>query len=194
MLPNYNLQLVINESYIGFKTSLNNPINEMIFNKSFENKPFYNYMKFLNEKQKLVSNLNEKLKSSTSNQNKEIKIQLENIDKEVIKFRDNFINRNKKIFFTDIIKASLEPIIPDPATNINNNDKELKEYQLNYYINHYWDNINLLDSGIIRTTFFFSLSDSPKYCIRILVKILICSFNLYFFSKLSEFEKANSDV
>ena len=156
MLPNYNLQLVINESYLSFKTSLNNPINDMIFNKSFENKPFYNYMKFLNEKQKLVSNLNEKLKSSTSNQNKEIKIQLENIDKEVIKFRDNFINRNKKIFFTDIIKASLEPIIPDPATNINYNDKELKEYQLNYYINHYWDNINLLDSGIIRTSFFFN--------------------------------------
>tara|TARA_X000000368_G_scaffold75271_1_gene55709 strand:+ start:602 stop:2032 length:1431 start_codon:yes stop_codon:yes gene_type:complete len=156
MLPNYNLQLVINEKEIKFKTSLKNPVKDMIFSKSLENQPFYNYLSFINEQQKIVAPLREKLKSSNNNQNQEIKKKLENIDKEIIKFRDDFINENKEKFFSDILKATLEPIIPDPNFDVKKNEKKFKEYQLNYYINHYWDNVNLLDSGIIRTSFFFN--------------------------------------
>ena len=104
--------VIVSEQKFKFKTSLNNLVSDMTFVNSKENTPFYKYLNFINLRQQEISPIREKLKTASAEETKKLKKQQEDIDKEVMKYRENFLKNNKNIFFSKIIKATIDPIIP----------------------------------------------------------------------------------
>ena len=146
--------IIISEQRFKFKTSLNDLIGNMSFVNSKENTPFYKYLNFINNKQKDIAPIREKLKSASAQETKELKKKQEQIDNEVLKYREDFLKRNKNIFFSKIITATIDPIIPDSP--LNKDGKTDENFPFRYYKKHFWDNMDFSDSRILRTPLFFS--------------------------------------
>ena len=180
--------IIISEQKFKFKTSLNNLVSDMQFTNSKENTPFYSYLNFINSKQKDIAPIREKLKNANGAENKELQKEQEKIDNEVLKYREKFLANNKNIFFSKIIKATIDPIIPDSPKDKDGNIDET--FPFRYYKNHFWDNVDFSDSRILRTPLFFSKME--QYLDKMTAKIpdsLIVSANI-----LVEKSKANDEI
>ncbi len=146
--------IIVSEQKFKFKTSLNNLVSDMTFISSKENTPFYKYLNFINLRQQEISPIREKLKTASAEETKKLKKLQENIDKEVMKYRENFLKTYKNIFFSKIIKATIDPIIPESPKDIDGNIDET--FPFRYYKTHFWDNVDFNDERILRTPLFHS--------------------------------------
>ena len=146
--------IIISEQKFSFKTSLNNLIGDMRFTNSKENTPFYKYLNYINLKQQEVAPIREKLKTANAEETKKLKKIQEKVDNEVMNYRENFLKNNKNIFFSKIIKATIDPIIPESPKD--KNGKVDETFPFRYYKKHFWDNLDFSDSRILRTPLFHS--------------------------------------
>ena len=146
--------IIISEQNFSFKTSLNNLIGDMSFTNSNENTPFYKYLNYINLKQQEVAPIREELKTASAEETKKLKKIQEKVDKEVMNYRENFLKNNKNIFFSKIIKATIDPIIPESPKD--KNGKVDETFPFRYYKKHFWDNLDFSDSRILRTPLFHS--------------------------------------
>ena len=146
--------IIISEQNFSFKTSLNNLIGDMKFTNSNENTPFYKYLNYINLKQQEVAPIREKLKTASAEETKKLKKIQKKVDNEVMNYRENFLKNNKNIFFSKIIKATIDPIIPESPKD--KNGKVDETFPFRYYKKHFWDNLDFSDSRILRTPLFHS--------------------------------------
>ena len=82
-----------------------------------------------------------------------IQKQINEIDLKVKNYRDNFLNINSDKFFSKILNANTQIIIPDEILDSS------KSYQLSYYRNHFWDYIDFSDERLLRTRVFYNKMD-----------------------------------
>ncbi|MBT6013976.1 MAG: DUF5106 domain-containing protein [Flavobacteriales bacterium] len=159
VLPNQKFfDIVISEQKLSFTTDLNDLVGSMKFKKSKENTPFYSYLNFITEKQILVTPLRDQEKTASDKERQKIKEEILKIDTEVKEFRENFEKEFSDIFFTKIIKATTEPTIPTPPSELTKKEKQIFQYE--YYKEHYWDNMDFTDGRMLRTPVFFSKMDT----------------------------------
>lgn len=154
VLPNQKyFDVILTEQNFSFSTNINNIVESMTFKNSEENFLFYQYLKFITNKQKNVSQLKNQLASEKSESKKLIlEKNIESIDEEVLKFRDGFIEKNSNLFFTKIIKSTIEVSIPEsPMDSLGNPDKN---FPFRFYKKNFWNNINLSDERMLRTPIF----------------------------------------
>ena len=125
----------------------------MTFKNSVENPLFYQYLKFITTKQREVSQLKNQLASEKSESQKLVlEKNIESIDKEVLSFRDKFVEKNSNLFFTKIIKSTIEISIPEsPLDSTGNPDKN---FPFRFYKKNFWNNIDLTDERMLRTPVF----------------------------------------
>jgi peroxiredoxin len=139
------LQVVIAENSFYIEADKNDLMNSVKIKNSPENEAFYDYMRKMNSIQPKIQSLT-KQKENEKNKKKIKKIQ-EQIDEkanELKEYRKNFVEDNKDLFIAKVMKASIEPEIPD---SLEDGSKE----QYIYYKKHYFDNIDMKDDGMIRT-------------------------------------------
>jgi len=154
VLPNQKyFDVILTEQNFSFSTNINNIVESMTFKNSEENFLFYQYLKFITNKQKNVSQLKNQLASEKSESKKLIlEKNIESIDEEVLMFRDGFIEKNSNLFFTKIIKSTIEVSIPEsPIDSSGNTDKN---FPFRFYKKNFWNNINLSDERMLRTPIF----------------------------------------
>ena len=154
VLPNQKyFDVILTEQNFSFSTNINNIVESMTFKNSEENFLFYQYLKFITNKQKNVSQLKNQLASEKSESKKLIlEKNIDSIDEEVLKFRDGFIEKNSNLFFTKIIKSTIEVSIPEsPMDSLGNPDKN---FPFRFYKKNFWNNINLSDERMLRTPIF----------------------------------------
>ena len=155
VLPNQLFfDLVISEQFFSFSTILdpndqNSLINNMTFSQSKENTPFYEYLKFIMIKQNQAKVLKQK-------GNNEL---LANLDIEVKNYRENFEKKYSDLFFTKVLRATQDPILPDPPKNLKD-EKEIQLFQFESYRDNYWINVDFSDKRILRTPIFFNKMDT----------------------------------
>ena len=133
VLPNQQyFDLVVSEQKFSFSTNINSLIKSMKFNNSKENTPFYEYLNFITEKQQEVSELKKKLQNTTDKTSKEIlQDAIKFVDEDVKSYSTLFKKENSNIFFTKVLQASTEPIIPDGPDTLNKQEKQIyQECQL----------------------------------------------------------------
>ena len=151
--------IIISEQVFSFSTNLNSLIEDMQFKNSKENPPLYEYLNFISQKQKEVSILREKENSSNNDQEKQtITKQIQSIDQEVKDYQKLFEEKYSDRFFTKIVKATKEPIIPDPPKELTKEQQQ--KFQFEYYKEHFFDNIDFSDKRMLRTPIFFSKMDT----------------------------------
>lgn len=159
VLPNQQyFDIVISEQHFSFTTDIKSPIEKMKFKNSVENTPFYEYLNFITKKQKEVTPLRELEKTVPEEEKNQIKEKILKIDSEVKNFKNTFEKKYSNIFFTKILKATTEPIIPEAPDTMNVQEKQI--FQFNFYKKSFWNNIDFTDSRMLRTPIFFNKMDT----------------------------------
>lgn len=159
VLPNQQyFDIVISEQRFSFSTNINSLVKSMTFTNSKENTPFYKYLNFITEKQREVTPLREKEKVASEKEKKQIQEKILKIDTEVKNFKNKFENNYSEIFFTKILKATTDPIIPNAPDTMDKQEKQLFQFQ--YYKDHYWENMDFTDERMLKTPIFFSKMDT----------------------------------
>ena len=153
MSDNKYFDLIVSEQHFSFTTDFDNLIGAMVFTNSIENPPFYNYLNFITKMQKEVTPLRQKIDLSKEDEKVELQKEIDKIDLEVKKYRKEFIKINDDKFFSKIVIATTEPIIPKAPKDAD------KSFQFRYYKKHFWDNIDFSDERMLRTPIFFNKMD-----------------------------------
>lgn len=133
---------------IGHLKFKNSPVNEAFL--EFQKHAFSNWGKnqwFQNRLQNNLQNID-----SINKINDEI----EDFNKKQNVYRYQFIEQYKGTFLSVLIKALLEPDVPEPPIDSSLSpearERAIRMWKYIYYKNHYWNNIDFSDSRLLRTT------------------------------------------
>ena len=150
---NQYFQILIDEDHQNFsiETSAKDPVSGIKINGSSDNKMFYDYLNYLSgkivEQKKLAED-----KNNPDAAKKEAAIKkLETLDTEVKKYHEDIIKDHPKSMSSILIRPRME--IPIPTYEGSEKEVSLKRYI--FYKKHYFDNIDLGDSRVLRTPFLY---------------------------------------
>jgi len=149
--------IIVSEQHFSFTTKSDDLVGAMTFKNSKENPAFYEYLNFITNMQKEVTPLRKQLETAEGKNKKVLQEKASEVDKKVKEFRSNFIKNHSDKFFTKIINATTEPVIPEsPLDSLGNPDKT---FPYRFYKKHFWDNIDFSDERMLRTPIFYSKMD-----------------------------------
>lgn len=151
---NRYFEFVLNkDQHFTMETVISDPVESMKIKGSEENDIFYDYMKYLASKQREMRKLQEKLKNtSKKKEKKDLDRKIAEINENVIEYQHKVVEMHKDKFISAFVNASLNIEVPNPPKELNEDEK--RKYRYYYYKKHYWDNIDLSNSGLVRTPFF----------------------------------------
>jgi thiol-disulfide isomerase/thioredoxin len=118
---------------------------------SDQNKLLFDYIGFLSEKQKQMSKYMG-LRSKYSNHPDSLAVvenQVKLLNEEVDRHIKGLINNNRGGFFSTFLNMMQEPELPETPILANGRPDSVFAYR--QYKAHFWDNIDLSDSSVIRT-------------------------------------------
>ncbi len=114
---------------------------------SKENKLFFEYQRYLQEKNKQAKALREELKTTKDEKRKkELKDELSEINKEVKAKLNELTNEHPETFFATFLKATQEVEVPEHIES--DDDKYI------YYRKHFFDNFDVSDARLLRTPIY----------------------------------------
>ncbi|HLP54311.1 MAG TPA: thioredoxin-like domain-containing protein [Fluviicola sp.] len=153
--PRYFDFIVNNNEEINIETADTNLIGSMKVKKSEENKVLVAYTQFLQKqrsKHMALKSKQEGLKKEDP-QYELLNKQMEVVSKEVLAYQDSMIKLHDQKLVGKIVKMSVEIKIPDAPKNENGEVIDPR-WQLNYWRQHFWDNIDLNDDRLVNTAVF----------------------------------------
>jgi thiol-disulfide isomerase/thioredoxin len=149
--------IIVSEKNFSFSTTNDDLIGSMTFKNTNENPPFYDYINFISNMQKLIVPLKKEIDNSEGQSRVLLERRAQEINKKVKEYRLEFLSMYPDIFFTKIIRATTEIEIPKKEKESINADNN--NYAYHYYKKHYWDNIDFSDERMLRTPVFFTKMD-----------------------------------
>lgn len=158
-------ELILNEHFIDLATDTVNLVENMKIKKSVENKLFFDYLKFMNQKQKEVMPLRNQVKTATGEEKEKLEAQISKIDEAINNYRLDFIKNNPNTFVAKMFNTMREPEIPKDLTPEQQKDST---FQFRYYKNHFFDNVDFSDERLIRTPIYHNKIE--KYFTKIILQ------------------------
>jgi thiol-disulfide isomerase/thioredoxin len=161
MAPDNNFfQLLVDEKNQRFKVATKIGEQQLAATKfvnSPDNTRFYKYLQFLADQRTKGNELQEKIEATTNESKKEaLQKELESLGDEVLAYQKKLIAEHPNSMPAAIIKANIPADIPDfPGVA----EADLNESKWRWMQKHYFDNINLGDSRMLRTPFLFQQVD-----------------------------------
>lgn len=162
VLPNkvYFEIIIDKEQDFSFETDTANFTKNMKVKGSEENILFYKYLNFISDKQKdaetmqkLVKNLKKDSVAALQQVKKDsiklVQEKLGKIDKEVEKYKMDFIKDHPDKFLSVVFKAQKDVDVPEAP--LLPNGKKDSTFGYRYFKEHYFDNLNLSDERLLRT-------------------------------------------
>jgi len=143
-----------NDLKFTMETDMGDPVGQMKISGSLDNEEFYAYMRYNQEKFKHIQELQQQLKAIGENDDSTMVIneQIVELNNEIIEYKLNIARERPLSFLAMLINAMKEPVITEIPT-LSNGRKD-STYAYRYYKEHYWDDMNLADSRLIRTPVF----------------------------------------
>jgi thiol-disulfide isomerase/thioredoxin len=143
------MEMIVSEQSFSFQTDIQDLVGKMSFQNSKENDAFYGYMQYLSTQREKLGSLQAQIAQSSGSQKANLEATLEALNKEVTSYQDNFVANNADVFFSKVLKANQEIVIPEPPTLPNGKQDSL--FQFKYYKKHFFDNFDFTDNRMIRT-------------------------------------------
>ncbi len=150
-----SFDLILNETNFSILTDTSNFIKNAVIKNSVENKQMFDDMNamiplgFENDSlQKRIKTL----KKEDVDYKKTISL-IEGISKKIIEQRKATVKKNPNTFYSKLIKAMLDIEIPDGERKPNGSLIDTF-HSFHYTQQHYFDNIDFSDSGLIRSPIF----------------------------------------
>lgn len=109
------------------------------------NKAMFTYINRINSAMELSRDIDKRKKSSDAAVKAEAEKEMEQLQKEMEAFENDFVKGNQKYLFLRLIDMFNGPLVPDDAE-----DKPL------YYRSHFWDGVDFADHSLIYTPNFFN--------------------------------------
>ncbi len=142
-------------------------VGNMKVTGSEDNKLFYDYLKFINPKQKESKDFRDKMdiikkeldslkkenKKIDSTEFKLIKAKLETIDEEVKNYKIDYMKKYPENILGKVFRTSKEVEIPE-APKLPNGKKD-STFAFKYYKSHFFDDIDFSDARLLRTPVFY---------------------------------------
>jgi len=146
--------LIVAESNFSVVTDTVDLIAKMKTQGSLENEVFFNFQRFMRDKQKQGGQLNEQLKNTTEQGEKDrISAQLADLDKEVKGYRAELLSKYPETFAATFINSTVNIEVPDAPKDSSGKDID-PNFAYKYYKAHYFDNIDFSDKKMLRTPNF----------------------------------------
>lgn len=148
--------IIDKEQVISFETDTSDFTAKMKVKGSKENILFYEYLNFINARQKDYTIFKEKYQKNAENKDSVdfYKKKMEVIDNEVKDYKLKFIEQNPDFLIAKVFKGSKDPDIPEVPILPNGRKDSLFSY--NYYKEHYFDNLDFMDDRLLRTPVFYN--------------------------------------
>lgn len=157
ILPNKTyFEILINDvQKFGVKTESKNPLEKLTFTNSKEGNIFADYQRYMVEQQKIMSEYQDKYKAVAAKPDsvKIMQEKIKDLDKKVNDYWNNIIRDNPNSLIAVIVKTMLPLNIPEFTVPANTKNADSLKWVMGYHYNkvHYFDNISLTDSRLIRT-------------------------------------------
>jgi peroxiredoxin len=141
---------------ISFEADTTDFVGTLKIKGSPDNQLFYDYLRFISKKAKEADPLKSEYKKHEKNSDsaKAISEKLNKLDKEVKKYKLDFIASHPDCFLAVVFNASYEPELPE-APLLENGQRD-SNYIYRYYRQHYLDKVDLSDDRLIRTPVFYN--------------------------------------
>lgn len=127
-----------------------------VFKNSEDNQDFYEYLVYLAEQREYGNELQAKIESTSDAQQKSAaQEELSGLGDKVLAFQERFIEEHPNSLPSAIIRANLPTDFPDYTGT----EEEINNQKWRWMQKHYFDNIDLSDSRMLRTPFLFQRVD-----------------------------------
>ncbi|MEY2793924.1 MAG: hypothetical protein RJA76_1916 [Bacteroidota bacterium] len=138
------IDFVIGEPFFSFETDTLNVISNIKIINSKENEAFFVYQQKMNE---LYASFSKEKNNSTQ------KVEL--FKKQALDFQNKWLEENKNLFVSKLIKATLEVEIPKFTRPVltKKDSADLYKFQYGFYKTHFFDHIDLNDERFLRSPF-----------------------------------------
>ncbi|MBL7962429.1 MAG: DUF5106 domain-containing protein [Flavobacteriales bacterium] len=149
--PKY-FEFIADEPEVLMESDREDLNGRMVVKNSVQNKAFYDYIRFLNDKKKEGDAIREKRESSTNPlQRSMAKQQLEDLDLGVRKHQAELVKQYPGTLFSVIVNMG----IPTEQVELTTPDGKVDSLASYYnFRQHFWDNTALTDERIVRTPMF----------------------------------------
>lgn len=141
------LDFIVSEPSFSIEFDVNDPAGTVKSKNSVENQIWFDYLKFISEKEQQIMPLRKKREDLTkdSKEYEEVTKQMEAFSDEIMNYRNNVIKNSPTSFTASILGLMKEVEFP----------KDLDTAaQYWYYRTHFFDHINLNDGRLVRTPVF----------------------------------------
>lgn len=147
MIGNWqSFDLLINEQKFSFEANIHDIFNTLKFFGSRENDLFYSYQQKSAKDALKIAELSKKSDSVSVNQ-------MYSLQYESAQYKNKFIKAFEGTFAGKIIKSTFATDIP-PAPNMSNGEVD-PLWGNKFFVEHYFDNIDLTDDRLIKTPFLY---------------------------------------
>ncbi|HPD64141.1 MAG TPA: redoxin domain-containing protein [Bacteroidia bacterium] len=158
--PDMNyFEFILAEKKIFLETDTGDFIKQMKVIESEENKIFFNYLLYIEQKQQEKQNILKEKAIFADNKQKsdEYDKKVSQVDEDVKNYMKSLIEKYPDKFFPKVLKMMNDPV---PREKLNNEaDSTYSEYLYNFYQQHYFDNVDFSDEKILRTPIYESKID-----------------------------------
>lgn len=140
--------IVGKDQNFSMQTDTSNYVQNMKIVGSKDNQVFFDYLLYnenLYQKNKELVNKIDSL-SALNLDVKDLQNERNDLNKEAINYKIDIINNNKDLFVSTLLNSMRDVDIPD---SLENSIDSTSVYR--YYRTHYWDNLKLNDSSLLRT-------------------------------------------
>jgi thiol-disulfide isomerase/thioredoxin len=165
----YFEMLVDKEQHFSIHTKNGDFVNSAKIKGSKDNQDFYEYLKFLEKKDKERKDLEAEYKNKLEDENakKEMEEKLKKINDDVLAYKDNIIKTMPESFLATILKASKEPEIPTELPKKEDGTPD-SSYIYKYYKQHFFDGFDFADERLLRTPIY--AARLKKYFTQVLLQ------------------------
>ncbi len=146
--PNYYFEFLIGEQQFNMEVTPPDFVESAHITHSPTNEGFYKLQAFTSSIRKQSKALLNRY-DSTNNETEKVKLneELSKLNKQVVAYQKELAKAYPGTMLEKIIRLMQTPEVPEAPDSVT--DKKLFNYL--YYKNHYWDNIDITDPGLLRT-------------------------------------------
>lgn len=143
--------LVSDDQQFSLVTNGPDYVKNMKVTGDIDNQLFFENMVFNSERHKEAEPFLKVLRDSTAkeDQKKLARESYSKIDERVKSYQDDLIAKHPKTLTAKLVKLNRQVVIPEPPKKANGSIDS--SFQFRYYRQHFFDNFDLLDDGLIRT-------------------------------------------
>ncbi|MEX2379981.1 MAG: DUF5106 domain-containing protein [Vicingaceae bacterium] len=139
---------IVDKQEFTITSDYENLIQSLISKGSPENEAFFEYYKYLSDKQRRAKELKDQIATASDQEKEKIEEELSKMDQEVEAFMNNFHQKYAGSLPSNFLKAVKYPEVPE------NPNPEDSSFAFRYFKAHFFDDFDFSDGRLVRTSAF----------------------------------------